>query len=244
MIRAGCLAVLSALAALLFSASAATAACLRYPTVAEAFAEADYVLMVQVTAGRLERLAEDPEGFDGVEYTLQPLTTFKGEPPQDLRVYSENSTARYPMEVTGWYLVFVGPERPVGFAEPSRIERTISNCGPSLLLNSVPRALETPPTSLKFDQLMALSPEINYLVERTEGCLHFGGEEAYDEFRRGDISRALADLRCDRLEEEVASTRARFDGAPEAQARLDRAMNGDTLPPVVNRDRQDAAAER
>lgn len=231
MFRAGCLAGLTAFAALLFSASTAAAACERYPTVAEEFAAADYVFMAQVTSGQMQRTADDPEGFDGVEYRLQPLKVFKGQPPQDLMVYSENSTGRFPMAVTGWYLVFVGPAYGVGFAEPPRIERAISNCGHSFLLNSVPFALELPPTDLAFDQLMAMAPEINALVERAEGCLHFQGEEPYDEYRRGDIARALMDLRCDTLEEEVASTRVLFEGAPEAQARLDGAMDGDTLPP-------------
>lgn len=221
---------LPAFAAMLSFASTATAACERYPTVAEEFAAADYVFMVQVTSGRMDRTPADPEGFDGVEYTVQPLKTFKGEPPPELLLYSENSTGRFPMAVAGWYLVFVGPAYGVGFAEPPRIERAVSNCGHSFLLNSVPFALERPPTDLTFDQLMAMAPEISALVERAEGCFHFQGEEPYDEYRRGDIARAIMNLRCDTLGSEVASTRARFDGAPEAQARLDRAMEGDTRP--------------
>lgn len=159
MARSGLLASLMAVAALLLSASAASAACERYPTVAEEFAAADYVFVAQVTAARMDRTPDDPEGFDGVEYTLRSLKTFKGDPPQDLLLYSENSTARFPMMVTGWYLVFVGPPYAVGFAEPSRQERAINNCGHSFALNTVPRALEGYPAEMTFEQVMALEPK-------------------------------------------------------------------------------------
>lgn len=217
---------LAALAAVLFSASTAMAACERFPTVAEEFAAADYVFVAQVTAGRMDRTPADPEGFDGVEYTVQSLKTFKGEPPEDLRLYSENSTGRFPMEVAGWYLVFVGPAYGVGYAEPPRIERAISNCGHSLALNTVPLALQSFPAEMSLGQILALSPSITALVERAEGCLHFAGEEPYDDARRADIAQALTELGCDTLEQEAAFQRARFDGALEAQARLDTALDG------------------
>lgn len=221
-----CLAGIMAFAALLFSAPAAMAACERYPTVAQEFAAADYVFVAQVTAGRMDRTPADPEGFDGVEYTVESLRTFKGEPPKDLLLYSENSSGRFPMEVTGWYLVFVGAPHGVGFAEPPRVERSVSNCGHSLALNTMPLALQAYPTDLSLDQILALSPAITELVERAEGCIRFAGEEPYDEARRADIGRALADLRCDTLKWDAAFERSRFEGAPEAQARLDRAMEG------------------
>lgn len=224
--RAGLPAFLLTLAGLLFSASAAAAACERYPTVAEEFAAAEYVFVAEVTAGRMDRTPADPEGFDGVEYTVQPLKVFKGEPPSDLLLYSENSTGRFPMAVTGWYLVFVGPPYGVGFAEPPRIERAVSNCGHSLVLNSVPLALQAYPAELSLGQILALAPGLNELVERAEGCVHFAGEEPYDDARRADIEQALTELRCDTLAKDAAFERARFEGAPEAQARLDQAMDG------------------
>lgn len=221
---------LAALTALLFSASTAVAACDRYPTVAEEFAAADYVFVAQVTAGRMVRTPADPEGFDGVEYVVQSLKTFKGEPPEELLLYSENSSGRFPMEVTGWYLVFVGPAYGFGFTEPYRIERAISNCGHSLALNTLPLALQNFPQDSSLDQILAVDPSVTDLVERAEGCIHFAGEEPYDEDRRADIERALTELRCDALQREATFERARFEGAPAAQARLDTALDGWSAP--------------
>lgn len=227
----GLLTTVVALATLLLSAPAAIAACERYPTVAEAVSEADYVFVAQVTAGRMDLSAAEPGEFDGVEYTVRSLRAFKGDPPDDLLLYSENSSGRFPMAIAGWYLLFVNAPYAQGFATPPRVERAVSTCGPSFALNTVPLALQSPPTDLSFDQLMAFAPPITALVERAEGCTHFSGEEPYDEARRAQIEDALADLRCETLEQEIAGTRARFDGAPEAQARLDRAAQGDTTTP-------------
>jgi hypothetical protein len=157
----GLLASLMAVGVLLLPASAANAACERYPTVAEELAEADYVFVAQVTAARMDRTPDDPEGFDGVEYTVRSLQTFKGDPPEDMVLYSENSTARFPMMVTGWYLVFVGPPYVTGFGDRAGQKRAINNCGHSFALNAVPRALEGYPTEMTFEQVMALEPREN-----------------------------------------------------------------------------------
>jgi hypothetical protein len=221
---------IAAVVACLFSASAAAAACDRYPTVAEEYAAADYVFVAQVTSGRMVRTPDDPEGFDAVEYTVQSLKTFKGEPPEELLLYSENSSGRFPMDVTGWYLVFVGPAYGFGFTEPYRIERAISNCGHSLALNTLPLALQNFPQDLSLDQILAVDPSVTDLVERADGCIHFAGEAPYDEDRRADIDEALTELRCDALTRDAAFERTRFEGAPEAQARLDTALDGWSAP--------------
>lgn len=134
------------------------AACLSYPTSAEEFASADYVMMAWVTGARMDRLPNEREEFDGIEYTIEPLKVFKGEPPPAMVVYSENSTARFPMMVSGWYLVFIGPEHDVGLQTPPRRARSIGACGNSFTLLSVPLALQAPPTELTFEELMALAP--------------------------------------------------------------------------------------
>jgi hypothetical protein len=140
------------------TASPSRAYCERYPTVAEEFAEAEYVFLAQVTSARLDPADDDPDGFEGIEYSVRALRSYKGEPPANLLLFSENSTGRWPMMVGGWYLVFVGSKRPVGFDDPARREYAVSNCGNSFAVSHVPMALQAPPTDLSFEALMALAP--------------------------------------------------------------------------------------
>jgi hypothetical protein len=147
-----------AVASFLASATAANAYCERYPTVAEEFAEADYVFIAEVTAGRLDRFDNDPDSFEGIEYSVRSLKTFKGEPPALMILFSENSTGRFPMMLGGWYLVFVGPPMSTGFDDPDRRELSVDNCGHSFALADVPMALQPAPTNLTFDEVMALAP--------------------------------------------------------------------------------------
>lgn len=135
----------------------ASAHCDSYPTPADEFGSADYVYLAQVVSARLDR--PDPEdGFDGIEYEIEPMKVFKGAPPASLVLYSENTSARFPMEVSGWYIVFVGPERTVGFRSPTRTARYLSSCGNSFALNELPYALQAWPDDLTFDQIMSAAP--------------------------------------------------------------------------------------
>ena len=138
--------------------SQAEAGCERYPRVEEEFAEADFVLIGLVTSARMDWSTAEPREFNGVEYTVRPLKVFKGEPPADVLLYSENSSGRFPMMVTGWYVLFIGAPYEVGFGDETRRERAVSNCGHSFALRTVPMALESSPTELTFEQAMALAP--------------------------------------------------------------------------------------
>lgn len=142
---------------LLATPATAFAYCERYPTPAEEFAEADYVYLAQVVSAKLDRGYEDGF-FDGIEYVVEPIKVFKGDPPAALTLYSEHSSARFPMAISGWYLIFVGPASRVGFQNPSRIERALSSCGNSFAVSEVPMAIQGPPETLTFEQLMGMSP--------------------------------------------------------------------------------------
>ena len=53
---------------------------------------------------------DQPIGLDpylGANYAIQPLEVLKGSPPQQLTLFSENTTARFPMKVGATYLLFV-----------------------------------------------------------------------------------------------------------------------------------------
>lgn len=48
------------------------------------------------------------------------------------------------------------------------------------------------------------------LIERIEGCNHWGGEEPYDAERREQIRRAVVELRCGALEADEAKLLKQF----------------------------------
>lgn len=148
-----------AIVALTGPSSQARAACERFPTVEQEFAESDFVFIARVTSARIDWSTVESGEFNGVEYIVQPLKAFKGEPPDDLLLYSENSSGRFPMMVTGWYVLFVGPPYETSFGGETRRERAISNCGQSFALRAVPLALEPYPTDLSFEQAMSFAPE-------------------------------------------------------------------------------------
>ncbi len=66
------------------------------------------------------------------------------------------------------------------------------------------------------DSLKAGQPrDVKKLIERLAGCTHWSGEEPYDAERRREISLAMKNLRCDRLEKDEAAARKRYAKRPE-----------------------------
>jgi hypothetical protein len=59
------------------------------------------------------------------------------------------------------------------------------------------------------------------VIERAELCLHFAGEEAYDDARRAQIDKAFEDNRCDAV---VADGDALKAAHPKDAARIDAAL--------------------
>jgi hypothetical protein len=49
----------------------------------------------------------DPKGVTGTFYTMEVDATFRGKAPRLLKLYSENSTARFPMELHRRYVLFL-----------------------------------------------------------------------------------------------------------------------------------------
>ena len=65
------------------------------------------------------------------------------------------------------------------------------------------------------DDLKKDQPEdVIELIDRLAGCNHWSGEEAYDAERRQEIAEAVADLKCERLQKDVAAARKRYAKRP------------------------------
>jgi hypothetical protein len=63
-----------------------------------------------------------------------------------------------------------------------------------------------------------LPPEVLAFIDRTEACLHWGGEEPYDEARKAEIEAAWKDLRCDDLKADHAEMRRRYANSKALEA--------------------------
>jgi hypothetical protein len=71
-------------------------------------------------------------------------------------------------------------------------------------------ASDDPLASLKAGQ----PGDVKKLIDRLAGCTHWSGEEPYDAERKREISLAMKDLRCDRLEKDEAAARKRYAKRP------------------------------
>ncbi len=82
-----------------------------------------------------------PWGFDpyiGAYYDVQILKVFKGRPATQLRLFSENSTARFWLTMGTDYLLFISTEP---FDPPIGQALTIDTCGNSALVSKAAAAL-------------------------------------------------------------------------------------------------------
>jgi hypothetical protein len=70
--------------------------------------------------------------YMGAWYDVQVTRRFKGHPPAHLRLFSENSTARFWLNKGGRYLLFVSDEM---FDQPIRRAMTLDICGNSAKFN-------------------------------------------------------------------------------------------------------------
>lgn len=137
--------------ALTFSSLATQAYCPgdeQYYSVESEYQRANYVVAVRVASETW--LGEDgqpkaleppfqewrprPWGFDpyaGAFYDVVVTRSFKGPAPHDLRLFSENSTARFWMDVGNEELLFITQQQ---FDAPIGLHWTVDTCGNSRLL--------------------------------------------------------------------------------------------------------------
>ncbi len=126
-----------------------------YYSVSHEFRRSEYVVEVQVLRetwlgedGKPKPLqppfqngAKKPWGFDpymGAYYDVRVLKSFKGEAPLTLRLFSENSTARFWFNVGSKHVLFVSKET---FDPPIGERLTVDTCGNSQSLSKASRLL-------------------------------------------------------------------------------------------------------
>lgn len=116
----------------------------RNPSVPIEFKEAASVITGRVLAGRNISTPDDPDGFAWTVYTVQVLETFKGQPQQTIRLLSENSSARFDMDIGGTYLLFVSHSPIVEMAGQEQLPADyVDDCGNSALAKDAEAAIKT-----------------------------------------------------------------------------------------------------
>lgn len=84
----------------------------RAPTHAREAATATGVLLVRVlSATPLHEDADDPDGISAIRYRVARLRLLGGRAPATFDLTSENTSARFPMEVGGRYLLYLQRDR-------------------------------------------------------------------------------------------------------------------------------------
>jgi hypothetical protein len=99
-----------------------------HPTSAEEYKQRPYVLTAKVLSSTSIADSEDGWFFAGTNYKLEPLEKLKGNVPEPLIIFSENSSGQFPMEVGRTYLLFL-------YQENGRL--LVDSCGTSGLVESV-----------------------------------------------------------------------------------------------------------
>jgi hypothetical protein len=91
--------------------------------VSDEYYVSDLVLLGTVVGSKDLIDTSDPEGALGTYYTVRVDATYRGRRYRSLRIYSENSTARFPMEKGTRYVLFLKRDTQQNW--------TIDNCGNS-----------------------------------------------------------------------------------------------------------------
>ena len=97
-----------------------------HPTVEEEYHDATVVCIGKVK--KVENVI-DKDGFiDGMFYTVSVGKIFKGNLSHQIKLYSENNSARFPMDIGGEYLIFASKQH---FKDIGKSQFTVNACGNS-----------------------------------------------------------------------------------------------------------------
>ncbi len=100
------------------------AACLEgHPSVPIEIAKSPHIIIGEVT--QFDAVLERGNYYDGHNYTVRIIETIKGNLKDDISIFSENSSGRFPMKVGESYILFL-------YEEEDTLQ--VDNCGNSGLL--------------------------------------------------------------------------------------------------------------
>jgi hypothetical protein len=128
-------------ASLWLASGAVAAACIdlrgkeivpRHPSVPEEYASVPWILIGRVIASRDVASPDDPGFYDWTIYDVEVVEALKGKPPHRIKLESENTSARFPMDKGRRYLLFVSHSNTVEMAGSAKLPQDyVDNCGNS-----------------------------------------------------------------------------------------------------------------
>jgi hypothetical protein len=115
----------------------------RHPSVAMEFRSAPWVVVGRAIASRNVASPDDPGFYDWTVYDVEVTKVFKGTPPRRIKLRSENSSGRFPLDVGASYLLFVSHAPFTVMAGREKLPRDyVDNCGNSGAADEVPVTLK------------------------------------------------------------------------------------------------------
>jgi hypothetical protein len=130
--------LIASIAASLTTGVSAVAYCDSHPTVEQEFKISALVCVGKVTSAR-EVAVRSQSITGGTFYSVEVVEALKGSAPRRLKVYSEESSGRFPMRIGVQYVIFAGSGTFEGI---SRQQLAINNCGNSAPLPKGDKTLE------------------------------------------------------------------------------------------------------
>jgi hypothetical protein len=104
-----------------------------HPSIKQEYELSKFVIIGIALSKQKISSSDDPLGYIATLYTIKPLRIFKGNPQSKFIIYSENTTARFPMNIGEEYIIFV--------QKPNDI-LIVYNCGHSGLVNDSAGVIE------------------------------------------------------------------------------------------------------
>lgn len=65
------------------------------------------------------------------------------------------------------------------------------------------------------------------LIARIQSCIHFSGEEPYNDERKAEIAKALKESRCDSLDEDTVKIKRKYRKSPAIIKAIEAEESGD-----------------
>jgi hypothetical protein len=104
----------------------------RHPSVEQELKSSAIVAVVQVSGGRDIPDPSDPDGISSTFYDVAIIKTFKGFPGHRIKLTSENTSSRFPMDIGKKYLVFVTKMSELYFVDSCGNSRELSRSGAAM----------------------------------------------------------------------------------------------------------------
>lgn len=103
--------VMMVVGALLFCQQAAALCLSGHPSPRSEFSSSKYVLLGKVVAEKNISSPDDPTGISGTIYYIEVTLVFKGSVGTTVKIWSENTSSRFPMHIGSKYLLFLTETR-------------------------------------------------------------------------------------------------------------------------------------